>query len=143
MPRRARDLVKSEPVTVAPDTPFLVIQHLVVEAQVGGVVVVDDRGTVHGAISSIDLLRVIDQLCDDEIDEGEDADAETATLAGKLASLTAVDVLTPDPVWVAPDARASSVARMMRTEGISQVLVGADGHLVGMLTAFDLLETVA
>ncbi|HEX7836323.1 MAG TPA: CBS domain-containing protein [Kofleriaceae bacterium] len=137
---RARDLMQVDPLTVAFSTPFLQIQHLFVVAQISGVPVVDDRGRVLGVISSSDLLRVFDQAFDDEIDSPESSNA--ADLSEQLGSLTAIDIATPGAIWVSPDCSIWEVAQLIRTERIHRVLVGEGGHLVGILTAFDLLQAI-
>jgi CBS domain-containing protein len=133
MPLRAVDLMKADPITVAPEMPVLDVQHLFVQANIGGAPVVDSSGVVRGVVTSTDLLRVMDQACDDDIDPPESDEVE---------GLTAIDVATPSPIWVTPDAPLSEVARVMRHEGIHRVLVGSDGRLAGVLSAFDLLEVV-
>jgi CBS domain-containing protein len=141
MPLRARDLMKADPITVAADTPFLELQHLFVEAQIGGAPVVDDRGRVRGVVSRVDLLRAIDQVCDEDLDVDEDG-ADEAELVERLDTLKALDVTTPDPIWVSPDAPIAEVAQTMRRLGVHRVLVGDAGRIDGILTAFDLLAAV-
>lgn len=148
MPLLARDLMQVDPVTVLPGTPFLQIQHLFVVALIGGAPVVDDRGTVHGVISATDLLRVADQAFDDEVDSEAQAQGSFEPSNGveppeQLGSLTAIDIASPEPIWVSPDCAICEVARLMRAEGIHRVLVGHDGRLAGILTAFDLLQAVS
>lgn len=132
----ARDLVQPEPVTFPPDTPLPSLLHVFVAAQIGCAPIVDGRGAVVGLVSTTDLLRVIDQLCDDDVDAGERG-------RGGLDRLTAADAATPSPVWVAPDTPIAQVAALMRDQGIHSVLVGAGGALVGVLTSFDLLAVAA
>ena len=133
MPLRAADLMTANPITIAPETSVLDVQHLFVQANIGGAPVVDSSGVVRGVITSTDLLRVMDQVCDEDLDPGESDDVD---------GLTAIDVATPSPIWVAPDAPLSEVARVMRHEGIHRVLVGSGGQLAGVLTSFDLLAAV-
>lgn len=134
---RAADLMKRDPITIRPDAPYLEIQRLFVQAQIGGAPVVDEAGHVHGLITSADLLRAVDELCDEDLDP-EESESEDALWQG-LGELTAHMLATPDPVWVAPDTPVAEVARCMREEGVHRVLVGTDGRLEGILTAFDLL----
>src|SRR5690606_8826401 len=109
--------------TVAAETPLLELVHLFVVGQIRGAPVVDRTGAVLGVVSTTDLLRTVDQVCDDEIDAGEPASGAGA-LRERLASLTAIDVATPEVAWVSPDAPVAQVARRMRAEGIHRVLVG-------------------
>ena len=132
--------MKAPPITVLPDAPFLQVQHLFVEAQIGGAPVVDAKGAVHGVLTVGDMLRAIDELFDEDLDAAEPEVDDT--LGDRLDTLTVRDVFSPDAVWVAPDARASEVAQRMREEGVHRVLVGSDGRVAGILTAFDLLQAV-
>jgi CBS domain-containing protein len=134
-------------ITVSPEMLFPRIQHLLVEAQISGAPVVDDRGLVLGVISATDLLRVADQAFDDEVDPEPTVQhsAErpyTVALPERLGSLTAIDIASPEAIWVPPECSVIEVAQIMRTEGVHRVLVGRDGRLAGMLTAFDLLRAV-
>ena len=144
----ARDLMQPDPLSISPETPFLEILRLLVVGQLGGAPVVDDRGTVLGVLSTTDLLRVVDQVCDEDIDpepprEGARSRAESSMeLPERLGVLTAIDVVTPDVVWVSPETPIARVAHLMRTVGIHRVLVGEDGRRVGILTAFDLLRAI-
>jgi CBS domain-containing protein len=137
----ARELMKPNPITVRPDASFLEIQRLFVEAQISGAPIVDSQGVVHGIITTTDLLAAIDKASDDEIDDDEPEDP--ADLMGYLTSMTASEVGTLEAIWVSPDATAAEVARVMHDEGVPRVLVGSDGHLMGILTAFDLVRLLA
>jgi CBS domain-containing protein len=132
--------MKRDPITVRPDTPFLEIQRLFVQAHIGGAPVVDADGRVEGMITSSDLLRALDELCDEDLDDAEPEDEQA--LLDRLATLTAREVETPEAIWVAPDTPLAEVAKRMRDEAVHRVLVGEDGKLAGILTAFDLLEAV-
>jgi len=135
MPRLARDLMTVETLSIPADLPFLELQHLLVEAQIHGAPVVDEAGAVVGIVTAMDLLRVSDQAWDDERDEGETDDP-----LDELRHLTARDIATPEVVWVTAETPIANVADVMRREGIHRVVVGTDGRMEGVLTAFDLLS---
>lgn len=145
---RARDLMKPEPLTIPANMRFLDIQHLLVEAQIGGAPVVDDAGAIIGIVAASDLLRALDQALDEDIDEdlahhpATTDDAPDVDLPEGLSTATARDLATPEVIWVDPDDDAAVVAARMRTEAVHRVLVGRDGALAGILTAFDLLRAI-
>ena len=141
MPSTARDLMNPDPITMGYDMPLLQAQHLFVMLQISGAPVVDARDRVVGVISSSDLLRIVDQVCDEDIDPMPRPTADG--LPERLSALSVGDIATPEVVWVAPETSVSSVATLMRTEGIHRVLVGTSSRLEGILTAFDLLEALA
>lgn len=132
MPTVARDLMERNTLTIPAAMPLLEIQHLFVVAGIYGAPVIDAQGAVVGVISAIDLLRAADQALDEDIDPGESVGQE----------LTAVDIASPDPVWVSPSTPVDRVAELMRRERIHRVLVGEGGSLEGILTTFDLLQQV-
>ncbi|MEP6863495.1 MAG: CBS domain-containing protein [Deltaproteobacteria bacterium] len=140
MHHRARDLMTPHPLTIAADTPVLEVQHLFVVANIGGAPIVDSASKVVGILSGTDLLRISDQVHDDEIDPQPMSSSGGAR--EQLEALVASDVGTSDVIWVSPDTPASQVARLMRDVGIHRVLVGDNGKLEGILTAFDLLRAV-
>jgi len=145
---RASDLMQPDPLTLAPATPFLEIVRLFVQGHISGAPVVDEQGTVLGVISMTDLLRAVDQACDEDIDV-EPTPAESSSLAARppelperLDVLSAIELASPDVVWVSLDTPLAAVAHLMRSSGIHRVLVGDAGRLAGLLTAFDLLGAI-
>jgi len=121
----ARDLMKTDPIAVSPETPLLHVHRLFVEEEINGAPVVDEDGRVLGIISSLDLLRAV-------IDDPDD----------RLPDVTALDAAVREIVWVRPDTPIPEVARIMRDQRIHRVLVAEDGQLLGILTTFDLLQLV-
>lgn len=123
--------------TIPANMPFAEIQHLFVVAGIYGAPVVDPRGAVVGVISAIDLLRVAAQACDEDHDPGE-------VIAPHLppVTLTALEIASPDAIWVSPETPVDRVAQLMQRERIHRVLVGEGGRLAGILTTFDLLGAV-
>jgi len=124
-------------VTVPAQEPVLEVLHLLVVAGIGGVPVVGTRGEVVGVLSASDVLRAVEQVCDEDRDAGEHAGVRDS-----LQTLTAGDIATPDVVWVSPTTSAAQVSEIMRAEGIHRVLVGSSDSLVGILTSFDLLRAI-
>jgi CBS domain-containing protein len=133
----ARDVMQTNLLTIPATMPYLEIQRLFVTGQIYGAPVVDDAGQVVAVLSALDLLRAADQALDEDLDQGESGD-----VAPHLAALTALEMATPEVVWVEPDTPLSAVADRMRLENIHRVLVGTAGKLEGIVTTFDLLQAV-
>ena len=133
----ARDLMHVNAVTVPAQEPLLEVLHLLVVAGIGGVPVVGTRGEVVGVLSASDVLRAVEQACDEDRDAGEHDGLRDA-----LQTMTAGDIATPDVIWVSPTTTAAQVSEIMRAEGIHRVLVGSNDHLEGILTSFDLLRAI-
>ncbi|MBV8757446.1 MAG: CBS domain-containing protein [Deltaproteobacteria bacterium] len=138
MPRVARDLLPADPLTVAAATPVLDVQHLLVLAQVGAMPVVEEDGKVIGVVTAADVMRTLDQVLDADLDDGEHDD-----VLAPLRAITARDIAHEDTLWVEPDTASVDIAARMRAAQVPHVLVGIDGALDGMLTAYDLLVDVA
>lgn len=124
-------------VTVRESSSLLDVVHLLVKAKISGVPVVDAAGTVVGVISASDALLAFDQLFDEDRDE-----AESDEPLDRVRALEACDLATPEVVFVSPTASAKEVACVMRNEGIHRVLVGTRERLEGIISAFDLLDSV-
>ena len=137
MPRVARELITTEPFTVAAATPVLEVQHLLVLAQASGMPVVEEDGRVIGIVRAIDVLRALDQVLDPDLDDGESDD-----LFEPLRALTARDIASVELVWIDPETPATEVAAQMRETGVQRVLVGVAGKLEGMLTPYELLAEI-
>lgn len=133
----ASELMRTELLTVPADASLLDVQHLLVVAQISGAPVVDANGVVVGVLSATDVLGAMEQVFDEDEDEGEPDGVQE-----RLQAITARDIASPDVVWVAPDASVSQVAQVMRREGIHRVLVGTRERLEGILTTYDLLGAV-
>ncbi|MEO6776353.1 MAG: CBS domain-containing protein [Kofleriaceae bacterium] len=140
MSARASDLMTTKLLTITAGASFLEVQHLFVVGQISGAPIVDAAGKVLGMVTASDLLRVSDQVHDDDLDPHPVPSAQGMT--EQLRAYSAIEMATFDVVWVSPDTPVSQVARRMRAEGIHRVLVGNDGHLQGILTSFDLLRAL-
>lgn len=56
-----------------------------------------------------------------------------------MADLTARDIMTPDPLVIAPGAKVTDAAKMMSAEGIGALPVMEGDRLVGIVTEGDLI----
>lgn len=147
MAKLVREVMLRDPLTVPADMPYLSLVHVFVAAEVGGLPVVDGGGRVLGLVTTQDLLRAVDQACDEDIDEDEDDDDDGSTTderdAGAvLRALTAGDVAGSEILWVDEQAPIEKVAAEMRERGLHRALVGDERNLRGMLTAFYLLAAI-
>ena len=59
-PRRARDIMTTDVVTVAPTTPFQVVAKALHDSRISGLPVVDDEGHVIGVVSEADLAYKVE-----------------------------------------------------------------------------------
>lgn len=56
-----------------------------------------------------------------------------------MADLKARDIMTPDPLVIAPDAPVTQAAKIMTEEGVGALPVVEGGRLVGLVTEGDLI----
>jgi len=153
MKLRARDLMQTELITVSPETPLISVHQLFVEEEINGAPVVDEQGDVLGVISSLDLVRAVQDeygsggtgpayFREDLLYSGPDWTRAPQDLQDRLGQLTAIDVAIREIVSVAPTATVAEIARTMRSQRIHRVLVVDDGRLVGLISTFDLLRAL-
>lgn len=133
----AAALMERTVLTIPATMPAMEVMQLFVTAGVSGAPVVDDRGGVVGMIAAGDLLREVMQAHDDDRDDGEAGSPDD-----HLRALTARELASPAATWVAPDLAVHAVAAVMQRERVQHVLVGTEGVLAGILTAFDLLRAI-
>lgn len=141
-------------IVVSPDTPLIDIHRLFVEEEIHGAPVVNEQDQVVGVVSTLDLLRAIQEQAEDVAgsstyyqDGLPSLGVDWTELAGdseeRVKNLTASDVMTRELVRVSPEASLAEVARTMLKQHVHRVLVVAQGNLVGVITTYDLLRVLA
>jgi CBS domain-containing protein len=112
-----------EVATIRPEASLLDAVRGLVADEVG-LLVVGTPDRVLGVLSERDVVRAI--------------------AAGRDPGSTTVTEIAPSGlVWCEPTATVAEVARLMMTEYVRHVLVGAGDHLVGVVSARDLLGAYA
>jgi CBS domain-containing protein len=147
-----RDIMDSNPATVAPETPVEELLAVLREHELPGAPVIDGDGRCVGIVTEADLV-----LPDDQGDLhlphyvnlfGGTVFVETLgryqeRLRSAFAS-TAGDMMTREPDTVAPDASAKEAARLIHETGHNRLpVVDEDGRLVGVVTRLDVLGALA
>ncbi|HEU5288818.1 MAG TPA: CBS domain-containing protein [Candidatus Limnocylindria bacterium] len=116
---KVKDLMTSEPATVGPDDPCARAATLMREEDCGSIPVVRD-GALVGIVTDRDITI-------------------RAVAAGKDPRSTPVsEVMSADPVTVAPDADAEEASRLMAEFQVRRLPVVADGRLLGILVTAQL-----
>ena len=118
-----RALIGDEVARVPMRASLLDVAAALTEREVG-LVAVGVEGLPAGVVSERDIVRAVA--------EGRD-----------LAATTAMDVAPTELCWVDPDATVGEVAAEMMDNWVRHVLVGADGALVGIVSARDLIGLYA
>jgi len=116
-----RDIARDRPlITARPATPLREVAGMMRENGVGSVVVTTTDNPV-GIVTDRDVAMAV----------AVDAD---------LTDLTAADVMTDDPLTVAPDVGVFELTARMEAAAVRRVPVVEDGGLVGIVTFDDLVR---
>lgn len=141
---RARDFMQTDVLMIRPDTSIIDIHKLFVEEEIHGAPVVDGDGVVRGVVSTLDLLRAVNEETEpDPVRQSYFRNEWLLVpdeLPGRLHDVKASDVMTRELVVVRPDTPIVEAARLMREQRVHRVLVVDNHELVGVLTTFDLLR---
>jgi len=146
-----REIMEASPETVAPDTPIEEVVRALRDNELPGVPVVDGEGRCVGIITEADMV-----LPDDE---GDLHIPHYVNLFGgtvfleplgrfekrlrKAFASTAGDMMSGDPVTVAPDTSVREAGRIIHEAGHNRLPVVEDGRLVGVVTRVDVLGALA
>lgn len=141
---KIRDVMTSEVITVAPETPLKDVAHLMIDHAVSGIPVVDHEGVVIGVVSEADLLvkergverihrRPLAGLIGDSKTTREQRDKVNAGLASQA--------MTSPAITIAPDRPLREAADLMIERRVNRLpVVGPDGALLGIVTRADIVR---
>jgi CBS domain-containing protein len=144
------DIMDPDPVSVEPDDDVETVVRLLRRHELPGLPVVNDGGRCVGIVTEADLV-----LSDEE---GDLHIPHYIELFGgivfleplrhfeerlrKAGALTVADLMTPDPVTVAPGASVQEAARLIVQRAHNRLPVVEHGRLVGVITRVDVLEAL-
>ena len=150
MVRPARDVMQTYLISVNPETPLLEVHRLFVDEEINGAPVVDETGRLLGVISSVDLLRAVEEEHDAASSEssylqdfmeisGPDWQDESNNFQARLGERTVADAMTRGGITVSPEAPVHEVAATLRKHRIHRVFVVDGEQLSGVISTFDLV----
>ena len=145
-----RDIMETDVPPIHPADSVETVVHTLREHELPGVPVINEGGRCVGIITETDLVI-----------SGEDADLHLPhyiELFGgvvfleplrhfeerlrKAFSSTAEDLMTRDPVTIAPDATVTEAARLIAEKKHNRLPVVDHGRLVGVVTRVDVLDAL-
>ena len=139
------DVMTRDVAQVRPDTPVSEVVTLLIDRALRALPVVDASGHVVGIITDGDLLtRGVTDLSVDV-----QRALPLAERAAAVATLTdrpqrAAEVMTPDPIALPATTPLAQAAAVMAAHKLKRLpVVDGEGRLVGMVSRYDLLKTVA
>ncbi len=139
---RARDIMTTEIVTVAPSTPVSAIASLLVERKISAVPVVDD-GQLVGLVSEGDLMHREETGTETRPSWWSElfrAPDDRARAYLKAHGQNAAAVMTADLHTVGPDTDMEEVASEMSRHRVKRLPVVEKGKLLGIVSRADLLR---
>jgi CBS domain-containing protein len=137
-------------ISVNPETPLLEVHRLFVDEEINGAPVVDETGRLLGVISSVDLLRAVEEEHDAASAEssylrdflefsGPDSQEGSSDFKDRLGERTVADAMTRGGITVSPETLVPEVAATLRKHRIHRVFVVDGGQLCGVISTFDLV----
>jgi CBS domain-containing protein len=143
---RASDVMTADPLCVAPSTTLRELTRMLDDNEISGAPVLDSQGAVIGIVSKTGLIRRCAEGIDDippaylfETLSEQGSDGERELVPEPQVSVE--DLMTEDPLTVAPDEPASKVARLMSEHRIHRVIVvDEERYPLGIITSLDLLR---
>ena len=142
---RVEEIMTRNVATVRPDATLAEVVEKLLDKPYTALPVVDAEGRLAGIISDTDLLERGDMEVSISLKKATDPEL-ARSLINRLrqSARTVADVMTPDPVTLGPETSLSEAARLMGKKNLKRLpVVNADGQLVGMLSRFDILTTLA
>ncbi len=150
MAETVADIMDADPVTVTPDDDVETVVRLLRYHELPGVPVVNDAGRCVGIVTESDLV-----IGDDDGDLHLPHYIELfggvvfleplrrfESRLRKAAASTVADLMTADPVTVAPDADVHEAGKLIVHRGHNRLPVVEHGRLVGVVTRVDVLEAL-
>ncbi|MBP8130103.1 MAG: CBS domain-containing protein [Candidatus Hydrogenedentes bacterium] len=118
----AREVMATNLVTVAENTPIQTAMRLIVENDITGLPVVDEEQKLVGVVSEKDMLKVLYQP--------------------HLGDALVMDIMSTDLVTFDEDADLIDIAESMIEGHFRRVPILRDGRIVGLITRRDIIKFV-
>ena len=150
----ARDVMQTEVLVLNESDSLLEAHQFFLRHDITGAPVVNDDGLLVGVVSISDLMRAEDEDHDvsrtvaDYFSESSgyaNPGVDLDDLREGLSEISVGEVMTEDPICVAPDCPVGEIAALIRKHRIHRVLVaspGPDGEqeIAGIISLFDLVS---
>jgi CBS-domain-containing membrane protein len=145
----ARDVMTREVVTIDSEASVQDLAKLLEERRISGVPVLDARGVLVGVVTQSDLvqrsrdLELPPALNILDLHLFLETPSHFQKRLEKLLGNKVKDVMTVNPVTVAPDTPVKEIARLMSEKGVHTLPVVEAGVLVGIVGKLDLIRGLA
>lgn len=142
---KSKDLMTTNPVVIAPDTPVAAIAELLAARGISAVPVVDAEGVPQGIVTEGDLIRRLAERPPGPLSWFLQLFENSEPLVERFAKAhgkTARDVMSKELVTVSETESCERIAQLMEQKQIRRVLVVKGNHLVGIVSRADLLRAI-
>lgn len=146
LPMKAAEVMRSPAVSVAPNCRVIDAARLLMETNRRGLPVVDRAGILVGIVSEGDFLRRVELGTGPTDRPWFDAffgAGESAAAFARAYGRSVDEIMTRDPVCVAPDADLIEAIALMESHHVAQIPVVFEGAVLGMISKAELLAAVA
>ena len=145
----ARDIMTREVVTIGPEARVEDLAKLLESRRISGVPVLDAQDMLVGVVTQSDLIqrsRDLDlppALNILDLHLFLETPSRFQKRLEKLLGNKVKDVMTENPITVAPDTPVNEIARLMADKGVHTLPVLEEGKLVGIVGKLDLIRGLA
>ena len=142
---KVADYMTRRVITVATDATVATAAHLMLDNRVSGLPVIDGTGRVVGMVTEHDLLRGRRNDGRPPGPHWMQLMIDGAELPEELERFQArkvEQVMTPDPIAVAPSTSIEEACRLIEENRIKRVPVLKDGQLIGIIARDDLVRAI-
>ncbi len=145
----ARDIMKTDVITVRPETSIEELGRLFIEKDISGAPVVDEDGNLVGIVTENDLIskekpfhiptiiRIFDAIIPLE------SDSKVEEEIRKMAASTVEDICTTDVITIEEDTPLTEIASIMADKRIHLLPVLKEGKLTGIVGKKELIKAIA
>ncbi len=145
---KAKDIMTKDVVYVSPETEISQAAKLLLEKHYNGLPVLDEKKRLVGIICQSDLvfqqkkipIPSVFTLLDSVLTFASPRQLEKEV--EKMVAITVAQAMTPDPVFVDPDAALEEIATIMVRDSIHTLPVVEKEKLVGIIGKEDVLRTL-
>lgn len=128
---KVTELMQAPVQAIAPEARVAEVLESLADLHVSALPVVGNSGRLVGIVSSTDVLTA-------------EAEADDDTARESLLRDTLVrDIMTPNPVVIAPDADVREAAQRMLYADVHRLFVVVEDQLVGVISTTDIVRAVA
>ncbi|OGP70005.1 MAG: hypothetical protein A2Y80_06050 [Deltaproteobacteria bacterium RBG_13_58_19] len=146
---KARDIMTSQVITITPEASIADLAKLLETHRINGAPVLDPEGRLVGIITQTDLiqraqdLKLPPALNILDLHLFLETPSHFQRRLEKMLGTTVREVMTPDPVTIAPETPLSSIAALMERKKVHTLPVLETGRLVGIIGKIDLIRALA